>query len=607
MAEAALKKAQQPDLRGARNLVELFEMQAARQGGKAAVKHKRDGRWQEVSWKEMARRARDVSDGLAALGVQPGDRVSIIGETQLEWIVADVGVMGAGAVTVPIYQSNPAHECQYILEHSGASWIFVDSEAQAAKIREVLPRLPGLKGVIRFAGDPRSGQERTLESLEQAGAEWRAAHAEAHAARVARIGMGDPACILYTSGTTGNPKGVVLTHGNWTYEARAVAEISIVQPDDVILMFLPMAHSFAKVVQVSWFALGATAAFVESLEKIVDNAGEVRPTTMPSVPRIFEKAYHAVVSKGLQTPGLKGKLFKLAMKGFDDWASGKIAGEERSSFAFAIGRKLVFPKLAEALAERFGGRMRVFASGGAPLSPRIGWFFHLVGFTILEGWGLTETSAATCVNRMGANKIGTVGPPVPGTEIAIAEDGEVLVRGPGVMKEYYRNPAATAETIRDGWLYTGDIGELDRDGYLRITDRKKDLIKTSGGKYVAPQNLENELKADPLIAQVMVHGDQRKFISALVTLNEENARKWAAENGVPAGARLHEDPRVYGRIHRTVDTLNSRQASYSAIKKFAILPRDFSIETGELTPTLKVKRKFCAQKYKDVLDAFYVE
>ncbi|HEU4384676.1 MAG TPA: long-chain fatty acid--CoA ligase [Anaeromyxobacteraceae bacterium] len=607
MAQAALKTPMETDLRSARNLVELFERQAARQGTRPAVKHKRDGRWQEVSWKEMARRARDVADGLAALGVQPGDRISILGETQLEWNVADVGVMGAGAITVPIYQSNPAHECQYILEHSGASWIFVDSEAQAAKIREVLPRLPGLKGVIRFTGDPRGEKERTLESLEREGAAWREAHPQAHAERVARIGMQDTACILYTSGTTGNPKGVVLTHGNWTYEARAIAEITIMEPEDTVLFFLPMAHSFAKVIQASWFSLGSAAAFVESLEKIVDNAGEVRPTTMPSVPRIFEKAYNAVVAKGMQTPGLKGKLFALAMRGFDDWADGKVAGQERSSFAFTIGKKLVFPKLAQALSERFGGRMRGFVSGGAPLSPKIGWFFNLLGFTILEGWGLTETSAGTCVNRFEKNKIGTVGPPVPGTEIAIAEDGEVLVRGGGVMKEYYRNPAATAEVIRDGWLYTGDIGELDRDGYLRITDRKKDLIKTSGGKYVAPQNLENELKADPLISQVMVHGDQRKFIAALITLNEEAARKWAAENGVPPGAALHEDPRVVGRIHRTVDALNAKQASYSAIKKFALLPRDFSIESGELTPTLKVKRKFCAQKYKAILDAFYVE
>ncbi len=606
MAEPALKTPQL-DLGGTRNLVEVFEMQAARQGSKPAVKHKRLGRWQEVSWKEMASRARDVSDGLASLGVKPGDRLSIIGETQVEWILADLGIMGAGAITVPIYQSNLPHECQYILEHSGATWIFVDSEAQAAKIREVQPRLPGLKGVIRFAGDPRSGAERTLESLAQAGREWRQAHPDAHAARLARIGMDDPACILYTSGTTGKPKGVVLTHGNWTYEARASAEISIVKPDDLLFLFLPMAHSFAKVTEATWFALGAPTAFPESLETLVDDASQVRPTTMPSVPRIFEKAYNAVVARGLETPGLKGAMFKLAMQGFEDWASGKIVGEERSSLAFALGKKLVFPRLAKALGDRFGGRMRVFVSGGAPLAPKINWFFHLLGFTILEGWGLTETSAGTCVNRLEANKIGTVGPPAPGTEIAIAEDGEILVRGPGVMKEYYRDPAATAETIRDGWLYTGDIGELDRDGYLRITDRKKDLIKTSGGKYVAPQNLENELKADPLISQVMVHGDERKFISALITLNEASTRKWADENGVPPGTALHDDPRVYARIHRTIDALNSMQPSYSTIKKFAILPKDFSIEAGELTPTLKVKRRFCARKYKDILDAFYVE
>ena len=606
MAEPALKTPQL-DLGGTRNLVEVFEMQAARQGSKPAVMHKRLGRWQEVSWKEMASRARDVSDGLASLGVKPGDRLSIIGETQVEWILADLGIMGAGAITIPIYQSNLPHECQYILEHSGATWIFVDSEAQAAKIREVQPRLPGLKGVIRFAGDPRSEAERTLESLEQDGREWRQAHPDAHAARLARIGMDDPACILYTSGTTGKPKGVVLTHGNWTYEARASAEISIVKPDDLLFLFLPMAHSFAKVIEATWFALGAPTAFPESLETLVDDASQVRPTTMPSVPRIFEKAYNAVVARGLETPGLKGAMFKLAMQGFEDWASGKIVGEERSSLAFALGKKLVFPKLAKALGDRFGGRMRVFVSGGAPLAPKINWFFHLLGFTILEGWGLTETSAGTCVNRLEANKIGTVGPPMPGTEIAIAEDGEILVRGPGVMKEYYRDPAATAETIRDGWLYTGDIGELDRDGYLRITDRKKDLIKTSGGKYVAPQNLENELKADPLISQVMVHGDERKFISALITLNEASTRKWADENGVPPGTPLHDDPRVYARIHRTVDALNAMQPSYSTIKKFAILPKDFSIEAGELTPTLKVKRRFCARKYKDILDAFYVE
>jgi long-chain acyl-CoA synthetase len=372
-------------------------------------------------------------------------------------------------------------------------------------------------------------------------------------------------------------------------------------------MFLPMAHSFAKVIEAVWFAVGCTVAFVESLEKIVENAGEVRPTVMPSVPRIFEKAYNAVVAKGLATPGLKGKLFHIAMESFDVYARAQEDGKPYASLGFTIGKKLVFPKVAKTLAQRFGGRMRLFISGGAPLSPKIAHFFQLVGLTILEGYGLTETSAATFVNRPGQNRIGTVGPPVPGTQVKIADDGEILVKGPGVMKEYYRNPAATEEVLRDGWLYTGDIGYLDDAGHLKITDRKKDIIVTAGGKNVAPQNLENELKTDPLISQAMVHGDKRKFLSAVIALNDENARKWASENGVPAGAALHEDPRVIARVQRSIDALNAKQASYSSIKRFAIVPKDFTQETGELTPTLKLKRKVVSQKYKDVLDAFYVE
>jgi long-chain acyl-CoA synthetase len=603
IAEAELKKAAP----AAKNLVALFEAQAKARGAAAAVKHKRDGRWQDVSWTDMARRTRDVSDGLAALGVKRGDRVAIIGETQLEWILADLGILGAGGITVTIYQSNKPHECQYILEDSGARFIFCDTEAQVAKIREVKGKLPALEGIIRASGKAADGFERTLSDVERAGAEWRKANPGGHEQRLAAIGPDDPASFIYTSGTTGNPKGVVLTHGNWVYEANAIAEIQIMSRDDVILLFLPMAHSFAKVIQAAWFSTGATAAFVESLEKIMDNASEVRPTLMPSVPRIFEKAFNTVVSKGLATPGLKGKLFALAMESFDRYATAKEQGKTYGSFGLLVGKKLVFPKLTHALSERFGGRMRLFVSGGAPLSPKIAHFFDTLGFTILEGYGLTETSAGTFVNRPGKNRIGTVGPPVPGTQVKIAEDGEILVRGPCVMKEYYRNPAATAEVLKDGWLYTGDIGLVDEAGHLKITDRKKDIIVTAGGKNVAPQNLENELKTDPLVSQVMVHGDKRKFLSALVTLNEENARKWATDNGVPPGAALHEDPKVQARIQQAIDALNAKLPSYSTVKRFAIVAKDFTQETGELTPTLKVKRKVVTQKYQALLDSFYVE
>lgn len=591
----------------ARNVVSLFEAMAQKRGSQPAVKFKKAGSWTDVSWADMARRSRAVADGLAAIGVRSGDRVAVIGETQLEWILADLGILGAGGITVTIYQSNKPADCSYILVDSGARFIFCDTAAQVAKIREVRHQLPALEGIIRADGPAMDPFERSLADVEKLGVEWRQANEGAHAQRLAALGLDAPASFIYTSGTTGKPKGVVLTHGNWVYEAQAVEQLKLIRPDDLVLMFLPMAHSFAKVIEAVWFACGATVAFVESLEKVVDNAHEVRPTVMPSVPRIFEKAYNAVISKGMAASGLKGKLFGIAMESFERYATAREHGRDFNSLGFTIGRKLVFPKLAATLAERFGGRMRLFVSGGAPLSPKIAHFFDLVGFTILEGYGLTETSAASCVNRPGKNRIGTVGPPVPGTEIKIAEDGEILIRGGGVMKEYYKAPEATAEVLRDGWLYTGDIGLLDEAGCLKITDRKKDIIVTAGGKNVAPQNLENELKTDPLVSQVMVHGDRRKFLSALITLNEENARKWAQDNGVALAGPLHENPSIRARLQRSVDALNEKQASYASIKKFVVLERDFTQETGELTPTLKVKRKVVTEKYKAALDAFYAE
>jgi long-chain acyl-CoA synthetase len=592
-----------------RSLVDVFEAMAASRGSAVATKQKRAGQWVETTWGELARRTRTISDGLAAMGVQRGDRIAIIGETHTEWIAADLGIMGAGAITVPIYQSLKPHDLQYILHDSGARLIFCDSDVQAAKIREIRAQCPALQGMIRLDnGATKDASERTLADLEKSGAMYVKEHEGEHAERLAKLSLEEPACFIYTSGTTGNPKGVVLTHGNWVYEAEAVDRASLLGSGELVLMFLPMAHSFAKVVEAAWFKLGFSVAFVESLEKIIDNAGEVRPTAMPAVPRIFEKAYNTVVTKGLSTPGLKGKLFKWSMEGLEQWVAAKERGQEISPpLGLRIGKKLVFPKVGKTLGERFGGRMRIFISGGAPLSPKIAWFFQTVGFTVLEGYGLTETSAATCVNRLGKTKIGTVGPPLPGTELKVAPDGEILIRGGGVMKEYYNNPSATAEVLEGGWLHTGDIGEVDADGYLKITDRKKDIIVTAGGKNVAPQNLENDLKTNPLISQVMVHGDKRKFLSALITLNEENLKKWASDSGITLSGPPNEDPRIRARIQDAVDELNSRQASYATIKKFAILASDFTIESGDLTPTLKVKRKLVTQKYASLLDGFYAD
>jgi long-chain acyl-CoA synthetase len=591
----------------AKSLIALFEATAARRGGAPAVRHKRGASWVDVSWSELARRARDVSDGLASLGVMPGDRVAILGETQLEWVLADMGIMGAGAITVTIYQSSTAEECAFILKDAGARYVFCDTRQQAAKLQEVRDRLPELQGVICAAGGD-GDRQRSLDELERLGAAWRTSNPAAHAARVAGLGLEDTASIIYTSGTTGSPKGVVLTHWAWVYEAQAVEQIQLILPEDVILLFLPMAHSFAKVVQAVWISTGSVVAFVESLDRIADNAGEVRPTVMPAVPRIFEKAYNTIISKGMAEHGLKGALFRMAMEGFDEWVTAQAQGRKGGGFGLFVARKLVFPKVAATVKARFGGRLRLCISGAAPLSTRIAWFFDAVGLQILEGYGLTESSAGTVVNRPGQNRIGTVGQPIPGTEIRIAEDGEILIKGGGVMKGYYRNPEATAEVLKDGWLATGDIGEIDEAGCLRITDRKKDIIVTAGGKNVAPQNLENDLKGDPLISQVVVHGDRRKFLSALVTLNPENAQKWARENGVSAPPeRLHEDAKVRERVQKAIDALNARQASYSTIKRFAILPRELSQEAGEITPTLKVKRKVVAERYREILDGFYRE
>jgi len=592
----------------AKSLIALFEATAAKRGDLPAIRHKKAGAWTDVSWAELARRARDVADGLASLGVERGDRIAIIGETQLEWILADMGILGAGAITVTIYQSNMAEECAFILKDSGARYVFCDTHQQAAKLQEVRSRLPGLRGIVCAGGGASDGFQRGLEDLERLGIAWRRENPAAHAARVAALGLEDTASIIYTSGTTGNPKGVVLTHWAWVYEAQAVEQIQLILPEDVILLFLPMAHSFAKVVEAVWISTGSVLAFVESLEKLADNAGEVKPTVMPGVPRIFEKLYNVIVSKGMAEHGLKRTLFRMAMDGFDAWVSAKAHGGSEGGLGFFVARKLIFPKVGANVKARFGGRLRLCISGAAPLSTRIAWFFDRVGLVILEGYGLTETAAGTVVNRPGRNRIGTVGQPIPGTEIRIADDGEILIKGGGVMKEYYRSPEATAEVLKDGWLATGDIGELDEEGCLRITDRKKDIIVTAGGKNVAPQNLEGDLKGDALISQVVVHGDQRRFLSALVTLNPENVRKWAQENGVTTPPeRLHEDAKVRARIQQTLDALNARQASYSTIKKFAILPRELTQEAGEMTPTLKVKRKVVAERYKAILDGFYQE
>jgi len=597
-----------------RNLGEMLMAQVRKSPDAVAAQFKQAGQWRDMTWRAFGDRVRKISDGLVALGVQPGDRVAVLAATRLEHPLVDAGIWSHGAIAVPIYQSNTPAEVQYVLENSGACLVFVDDETQLAKLRHVKAQIPAVRQVVLFDGTPSADDGdwvMTLEAFEKRGEEQGRHEPDAFEKRLGAIGPEHPSCFIYTSGTTGAPKGVILTHKNWCYQAEAVYRVDVLQPDDSVLLFLPLAHSFAKVVEVAWFHLGFTMAFAEAVDKVVQNCGEIRPSILPAVPRVFEKVYNTVVANGMAAPGISGKLFRWALGHFDRYVEARQAGRAYGGLGWEIAKKLVFGKVARTVREeRLGGRIRVFVSGGAPLSRKIGYFFDLIGLKVLEGYGLTETSAPLAVNPPNQIKIGTVGPSFPGTDVRIAADGEILVRGPLVMQGYFNMPEATAEVLEpDGWFHTGDIGELDADGYLRITDRKKDIIVTAGGKNVAPQNIENSLKTEPIISQVMVYGDRRKYLTALVTVSEEYARKIATDAGVSftSYADLTQKPIIREAVKAVVQRVNQSLPSYETIKDFRILDRDFSQETGEMTPSLKVKRKFTTQKYKQILDAMYDE
>ena len=607
MATAASEVAMGP---AAKSVIEVFCATANKRTTQAAARHKVAGKWVDLSWKELEARARNFGAGLIELGAQPGDRVAIIGNTRLDWIVCDIGAGFAATTAVPIYQSNLPDEIQYILENSGAVLVVAENQKQLDKLKGLRAKIPLVRKVITMDATEADPWVVSLAELEQKGAARINAQPGELDARVAATRPEDVATILYTSGTTGVPKGVILTHDNFVFGGEVLEQRDVIRQGDSLLLFLPLAHSFAQLVKASWFRLGYTLAFAESVDALINNLSEIHPTLLPAVPRIFEKVYNKVVTDGSAAPGIAGRLFRMAMSEFEKYSKAHEEKREYSSFAFSLAKRLVFPKVKAKLDARFGGKMRLFISGGAPLARKIALFFELTGFVILEGYGLTETTAVTSINLPppGKVKVGTVGPAFPGVEVRIAADGEILLRGRNIMKGYYKLPEQTAEAIdADGWFHTGDIGEIDEDGYIRITDRKKDLLKTSNGKYIAPAALENALKANAIISQVVVIGDNRKFVSALITVAEDNARQIAKDKNLAFKdyADLVAKPEIREAVQSALDKLNAGLPSYEAIKKFAILPADFSQETGELTPSLKVKRKFANQKYKEILDGFY--
>jgi long-chain acyl-CoA synthetase len=600
---SAMQK-QRSELANIQSVMQLFRQRAGIDAQRTAARRKVSGRWQDVTWAQLAKEGEEAGWGLIAIGVKRGDMVSIIAGTRVEWTVADLGVAAAGAITVPIYQSNTPDECQFILENAGAVVVFVEDEKQLAKLRQLRGRLPRIHRIVLLEGEGDGEWVLSLEQLKARGREHRGRAPRELEERIQSQTRNDLSTLLYTSGTTGVPKGVMITNDNMLFASEVAVGTRLLAREDSHLLFLPFAHSFAQIIKAAWFGSGLTMIFAESVDKLVDNAGETSPTILSAVPRVYEKAFNSVVAGGMANPGLQGALFRTAMREFELYARAKADGQSYNSLSFTVAKKLVFPKVKDKLRKRFGGRITKFVSGGAPLAKKIAYFFDLLGFDMLEGYGLTETIAVTSVNLPGQNKLGTVGRPFPGVEVKIAEDCEILMRGRNIMRGYFGLAEATAEVIdKDGFFHTGDIGELDADGYLRITDRKKDLIKTSGGKYIAPQSIEGALKtASQLISQVVVIGDRRKYVSVLVTVVEAEAKKLS---GASSYAEATRSPAVRQAVQEAIDKVNATLPSYETIKRFSILDRDFSQETGEMTPTLKVKRKLATQRFKKEIDAMY--
>ena len=565
--------------------------------------------WHEITWSDVHKTVRHASAALRDLGIKLEDRCAILAITRVEWILADLGIMCAGGACTTIYPSNTPEECEYILTDSGTRLVFAENEEQVAKLQQIRANLPEVFQVITFEGKASAdGWVITWADFLKKGEAVDAADPDAFVNTIGTIKREHLATLIYTSGTTGVPKGVELLQDCWVFIGEAMEEVDIFEPDDKQFLWLPMSHSFGKVLEVILISANIHTAVDGRIPKIIENLAVVQPTWMAAAPRIFEKAYNKIVTGVEQEGGLKEKIFKWALSVGREVSAVKQQYREPSgllALKFRIADKLVFQKVKQ----RFGGRVKFFISGSAPLSKDMAEFFHACGILILEGYGLTESSAASFVNRPESFAFGTVGPPVPGTEVKIVPDtGEILFKSRGVMRGYRGLPEVNAETLTDGWLHTGDKGELDSQGRLKITGRIKELIKTSGGKYVAPAALESRLKAlCPYLSQAIVHGDNRNFCVALLTLDGEAIPQWAADHGIAGKsyAELSKDPKVKAMVQEAVDALNAELPSYSTIKYFHLLDRDLTVEDGELTASLKVKRKHVEGLHADVLEAFY--
>ncbi|HEX2717908.1 MAG TPA: long-chain fatty acid--CoA ligase [Gemmatimonadaceae bacterium] len=600
-----------PDQPG--TLCQLFFEAVEQHDRPDALRHRVNGDWRDISHRELLARVRRTGRGLQSLGVRPGDRVAILSENRPEWAIADFACLTSHVVDVPIYPQLPADQVAYILRDSGAIAAFVSDAAQAAKIVAKRAELPALRHVVVFDAGGAPGADLTLDALEERGGADDERAAAEYRGNALTVRPDDVATLIYTSGTTGAPKGVMLTHDNfWSNVNACITRVPDAFADgehNVALSFLPLSHVFERMAgHYEAFRTGTTIAYAESIDTVARDLEEVRPTIACSVPRLYEKMYARVLENALAAGTIRKRVFFWARHAATRWADATLAGRDPGALLglqYRIARRLVFSKLHA----RTGGRLRYFVSGGAPLAPAINQFFYAAGLQILEGYGLTETSPVIAFNTPTEFRIGTVGRAIPGVEVRIAHDGEILTRGPHVMRGYFENPEATREAIDDdGWFHTGDIGEL-RDGFLAITDRKKDIIVTAGGKNIAPQPIENLVKANKYVSQAVMLGDGRKFPVMVVVPNFEQLERWARFKNLLWTDRpqLVALPLVQAKMEKEIFGRVTSLASFERPKKIALLPHELTIEGGELTPTLKVKRKVVTERYAALIDALYRE
>ena len=594
----------------ARNVARMFYDRVEQTPNREAYRFPDENEvWHSLTWAQTGEEVDKIAAGLIALGLEPEQRVAIVSGTRYEWIFADLGVNAAGGATTTVYPTTIVDDEKYILADSASRVVFAEDDEQVKKLLEIRSELPDVVKVVAFESSLTDGDWIiSLADLEQLGAEHLAANPDAVTARVDAIEPDHLATLIYTSGTTGRPTGVRLKHDGWTYEGAAIAAGGFLSADDLEFRWLPMAHSFGKVLLTTQLQVGFAAAIDGRVPKIVENLAIVKPTFMGAAPRIFEKAYGRVVGMMEEEGGAKLKIFRWAEGVGREYSQAVRSGSSVSPVLkakHAVADKLVFSKVRD----RFGGRVRFFISGSAALSSDIAEWFHAAGVLILEGYGLTETSAGSFVNHPDAFKLGSVGLAMPGTEARIAPDGEILLKGPGVMGGYHNLEAESATTVtEDGWLHTGDEGRLDDDGFLFITGRKKELFKTSGGKYVAPPHIEGIFKGiSAMTSQILVHGNDRNFCSALITLDPDAVAEWAESNGMSGKsyAEVVKSPQIHDIVAGQVEELNQRLNRWETIKKWEILDHDLSIESGELTPSMKVKRAVVEANNKELLDSFY--